>query len=63
MSKTYCPVCDAIISVNLPLNGAMLKCPECSQELEVISTDPFEVGFPLDEEDLGSEWEDEEEEE
>ena len=48
MPKTYCPNCDAKISVDKPSDGAMIKCPECDVELEIISTDPFEVDFPLD---------------
>ena len=59
MPKTSCPACDAIISVEKPRDGAMLKCPDCGEELEIISTDPFEVDFPLDWED----WDDEEDEE
>ena len=58
MPKTYCPDCDAVISVDDPREGAMIKCPECDMELEIISLDPFEVDFPLDSED-----EEEEEEE
>ena len=59
MPKTSCPACDATISVDNPRDGAMLKCPDCGEELEIISTDPFEVDFPLDWE----EWDEEEEEE
>ena len=61
MPKTYCPACDAVISADNPREGAEIKCPECGEELEVISTDPFEVDFPLDEEDLEDEWEEDEE--
>ena len=48
MPKTYCPNCDVVISVDNPREGAMIKCPECDVELEIISTSPFEVDFPLD---------------
>lgn len=41
-----------------PREGDMIRCPECGVELEIISTDPFEVDYPLEEE-----WEDEDEEE
>jgi alpha-aminoadipate carrier protein LysW len=58
MPKTYCPECDAVISMDHPREGAMIKCPECGEELEIISTDPFEVDFPFDED-----WEDEGEDE
>jgi lysine biosynthesis protein LysW len=57
MAKTYCPSCDAIISVDDPQTGAMITCRECDEQLEIISTDPFEVDFPLDYED---DWDDEE---
>lgn len=59
MSKTYCPNCDAVISVKKPSEGAYIKCLECGVELEIISTDPFEVDFPQDRE--YQDWEDEEE--
>lgn len=50
MPRTYCPECDAVIAMDNPRDGAQLRCPECGVELEVISTDPFEVFFPYDEE-------------
>jgi alpha-aminoadipate carrier protein LysW len=56
MAKTYCPECDAVISVNDPREGANIKCPECGVELEIIATDPFEVDYPLDDD-----WDEEEE--
>jgi alpha-aminoadipate carrier protein LysW len=58
MPKTYCPACDGVIIVENPRDGATIKCPECGEELEIISTDPFEVDFPLDvEESWDEEWE------
>ena len=63
MPKTYCPNCDALISVEKPRVGATVKCRECDIELEVISANPFEVDFPLDYVDeWDDEWDDEEEE-
>ncbi len=54
MPKTYCPSCDATVSVEKPREGAMINCDECGAQLEIISTDPFEVDFPLDyDEDWG----------
>ena len=62
MHKTYCPSCDAIVSVEKPRIGAMVTCRECDMELEIISIDPFEVDFPLDyDEDWDDDWEDEDE--
>ena len=58
MPKTYCPNCDAVISVDNPREGAMITCRECDTKLEIISTSPFEVDFPLDYEE---DWDDEEE--
>jgi len=58
MYKTYCPSCDAEISSENPRTGAMIVCHECGTELEVISTHPFEVDFPLD---YDMDWDDEEE--
>jgi alpha-aminoadipate carrier protein LysW len=54
MAKTYCPNCDAVISIDKPKMSATVRCRECDTQLEVISIDPFEVDFPLDyEEDWG----------
>jgi lysine biosynthesis protein LysW len=61
MPLTYCPSCDALIRVDKPHMGAMVKCRECGVELEVISTHPFEVYFSFDDE-WEDEWEDEYEE-
>ena len=58
MPKTYCPSCDAVISVENPREGAMTTCRDCGMELEIISTDPFEVDFPLD---YDEDWNDEDE--
>ena len=64
MPKTYCPNCDALISVEKPRVGATVKCRECDVELEVISANPFEVDFPLDYVDeWDDEWDDGDEEE
>jgi len=57
MDKTYCPNCDAVISRGENARmGAMIACPECGIELEIIGTYPFEVDFPLDYE---ADWDDE----
>ena len=58
MPKTYCPECDAVISVNNPREGATISCPECGEELEIVSADPFEVDFPLDD-DWDDDWDEE----
>ncbi len=62
MPKTYCPDCDAVISVDDPREGAMIKCPECDMELEIISLDPFEVDFPLDLDEDGDDDDDDDDE-
>jgi len=37
-----------------PREGAVITCRECGTKLEIISTNPFEVDFPLDyDEDWG----------
>jgi lysine biosynthesis protein LysW len=59
MFKTYCPNCDAVVSVDKPKMGALVRCRECDMQLEVISLSPFELDFPLDYEE---EWDDDEEE-
>jgi hypothetical protein len=40
--------------------GATVTCSECGESLEIISVDPFEVDFPLDEDD--DDWDEGEEE-
>jgi lysine biosynthesis protein LysW len=57
MPSTYCPECDAIINIEEPREGAMIKCPVCEEELEIISVDPFDVDFPLDD-DWDDDWDD-----
>jgi len=49
--------------------GGLVTCRECGAKLEVISTSPFEVDFPLEEDEWEweedeweDEWEDEEDE-
>ena len=56
MPKAYCPECDAVISIDNPRDGAQIKCPECGVELEIVSSDPFEVDFTQDWQDK---WEEE----
>ena len=60
MPRAYCPSCNAMISVKNPENGAMIVCRECRQELEIISTRPFEVDFPLD---YGEDWDEDSDDE
>jgi alpha-aminoadipate carrier protein LysW len=57
MATTFCPECDGVISVENPREGSTLRCPNCGEELEVISSDPFEVDFPLDD-DWDDDWDD-----
>jgi len=37
----------------------MITCRECGTELEIISTDPFEVDFPLDYDYDEEDWDEE----
>ncbi len=60
MAKTYCITCDAEIVVRNPRLGAKIKCPECGDELEIVSTDPFDVDYAYDD-DWDDDWDDEEE--
>lgn len=55
MAKTYCPECDGVITIADPQYGALFKCPDCEVELEVISTNPFEVYC---DEDWDQDWDD-----
>jgi alpha-aminoadipate carrier protein LysW len=59
MANAHCPDCDAVISMDRPRIGEFIRCEECGYELEIISTNPFEVDYPLDY-DGGGDDEDEE---
>jgi lysine biosynthesis protein LysW len=48
VSKTRCPNCDGVIKVDKPREGAIIICPGCAVELEIVSADPFEVDFTED---------------
>lgn len=48
MTRTRCPHCNTVIKMEKPRYGAFIFCPECSIELEVISTDPFQVDLVLE---------------
>lgn len=54
MPKTRCPNCDTAIKIEKPREGAVITCPGCGVELEVITADPFEVDFT---DDWQNEWE------
>ena len=56
MAKTYCPQCDAAVSVDRARAGAMVACRRCSTVPEIISTSPLLVDFALD---YAQEWLDE----
>jgi hypothetical protein len=43
--------------VEKPRDDAMITCSVCGEELDIISTDPFRVDFPLDDEEEDEEWE------
>lgn len=50
-----CPECDAPVAFDrAPLNGQIARCPDCSAELEVTSTNPVTLELaPEVEEDWG----------
>jgi alpha-aminoadipate carrier protein LysW len=62
MPKTYCPNCDAVVTTDKPQEGATITCQECGTQLEIISTNPFEVDFPLDyfDDDYDDDWDEDE---
>ncbi len=50
----HCPECDAEISVNKPMKGEIVVCPDCGAELEVVNIDPLTLELaPAEEEDWG----------
>lgn len=52
---TVCPECDAIVTLDrAPLNGQIVRCPDCGVELEVVSLSPIVLETaPEVEEDWG----------
>ena len=56
-----CPACESIITVSNRLAvGARIECPECREQLEVISLSPPELDYACDDQDWDEESEDEE---
>lgn len=51
-NTAYCPECDAQINVGRnPTEGQVVVCPRCRTELEIISLDPVELDWVLDDSD------------
>ncbi|MBI1800072.1 MAG: lysine biosynthesis protein LysW [Chloroflexi bacterium] len=49
-----CPECDAVITMDKPLKGEIVVCPDCGAELEVTNIAPLELALaPEEEEDWG----------
>jgi len=59
MPKIYCPDCDEVIILENPREGALITCRSCGTELEIVSVDPFDVDFSLEDDDSRDEgqWE------
>ncbi len=52
--KANCPECDAEITLEKPLRGEIIVCPDCGTELEVTSENPLALDLaPQEEEDWG----------
>ena len=52
--KANCPECDAEITLEKPLRGEIIVCPDCGTELEVTSENPLALDpAPQEEEDWG----------
>jgi len=49
-----CPECEAEITLNSPLRGEIVPCPECGADLEVTSINPIVLELaPMEQEDWG----------
>lgn len=61
---SHCPECGANMDLDADelQEGAIISCPECSSELEVVNTHPLELDVIGDEEDDDAEDEDSDEE-
>lgn len=52
--QTTCPECDASLTLNDPLQGEIVPCPDCGVDLEVVSLSPLTLELaPEEEEDWG----------
>jgi len=48
----YCPECEAVIDIEDDVEeGTTLDCPECGEELEVVSTNPVELNSASDDDE------------
>ncbi len=49
MSETaYCPECDSRLRFTKKIKkGDTIECYECGEELEVVSTNPFELAWAM----------------
>ncbi len=45
VSKTRCLNCNSVVKVSKPRQGAVIICPACGVELEIVHADPLEVDF------------------
>lgn len=42
---TYCPECDAKITLKMPRVGYKIVCNQCDARLEVVQTSPLELDW------------------
>ena len=53
-ASPVCPECEASITLNSPMRGEIVTCPECGAELEVTSVNPIQLELaPMEQEDWG----------
>ncbi len=52
--KANCPECDCEITMDKPIKGEIVVCPDCGTELEVVNENPLQFDrAPKEEEDWG----------
>ena len=47
-SQTYCPECDAVISLDDSQKGGRISGNKCGVELEIVQRRPLAVDYPYD---------------
>jgi lysine biosynthesis protein LysW len=63
MAVAICPSCEGQVSLLDPVEmGQRVRCLHCSEELEVIDTDPIELDWAYDDEDWDDDLDDDEDE-
>lgn len=52
--EATCPECEATLTLQSPMQGEIVPCPDCGADLEVLALEPLRLALaPEEEEDWG----------